>query len=140
MIYQLLYFSIGTEQNMTEDALQEILEVSRRNNPKIGITGMLIALDNCFLQLLEGEQETVQALYEKISKDERHFKIVSIHKDLVAKRSFENWSMGFKSLTRKELNDETGYINISDEHFLEKYLVDDGQRVLRIIKRFYKVV
>ena len=89
MIYQLLYFSIGTEQNMTEDALQEILRVSRRNNPKIGITGILIALDNCFLQLLEGKKETVQALYEKISIDERHFKIVPIHKGIVSKRSFD---------------------------------------------------
>jgi Sensors of blue-light using FAD len=70
-VFSLLYLSQSTIPFSKQD-LRELLTKSRENNSQLGITGMLLFKGGNFLQVLEGRQETVMSLYERISRDSRH--------------------------------------------------------------------
>lgn len=57
-----------------------------------------------FLQLLEGEKETVENLFEKIKDDKRHSNIVLIVKEKVEERLFSDWSMAFHELNSSKMS------------------------------------
>ena len=68
---QLIYLS-SAKPELKQSDLDGIIEASRRNNPSIDITGLLIYADGIFIQVLEGPSEAVHTLYEKIRDDRRH--------------------------------------------------------------------
>lgn len=94
MLYQLVYGSASTV-DFDEEALLELLRVARVNNAKVGVTGMLLYAEGSFMQVLEGEREVVESLFNKIERDARHFETRVLLKVEVEERSFGDWSMGF---------------------------------------------
>ena len=92
-LVRLVYVSRMTEECDME-ALQNILEVSRRKNPAINVTGLLCYDPAFFLQCLEGPRETVNELYSKILKDERHKDVTMLECSDIDKRFFGDWAMG----------------------------------------------
>ncbi|MEE2915447.1 MAG: BLUF domain-containing protein, partial [Pseudomonadota bacterium] len=68
MAYQLVYISSAIGR-VDGDA---VLAVSRRNNARDGITGLLYADGRRFLQVLEGERAAVERAYQRIAADPRH--------------------------------------------------------------------
>jgi hypothetical protein len=75
------------------DLVNSILASSTRNNAANGITGVLIATKTDFLQVLEGEFETLNATFERISSDTRHDKIQLISFTEIEERRFGQWAM-----------------------------------------------
>ncbi|WP_164512244.1 BLUF domain-containing protein [Oceaniglobus ichthyenteri] len=73
---RLLYVSESTGDN-----LHDILSVARRNNPELGMTGILITHGTTFIQLLEGPKETMPELIKFLKTDTRHknFRILLKH-------------------------------------------------------------
>ena len=57
---------------MSNDALKELLHVSRANNERNRITGMLLYKNGHFMQVIEGEEARVTELMNIIKKDIRH--------------------------------------------------------------------
>lgn len=93
---QLIY--ISTSRNLTQiptGELEDILAVSRRNNARDGLTGLLVTGGRRFLQLLEGPSEALSAAYDRILADDRHFAMVQLTRRPVAERSFPDWQMGY---------------------------------------------
>lgn len=82
--------------------LNDILETSRKHNTKHGITGVLIATGDSFIQVLEGGRAQVSATYNAICQDKRHSDVTLLSFDEIAHRSFEGWSMG--EVTISQLN------------------------------------
>jgi hypothetical protein len=78
---------------VSETDVSSILAVSRRNNRADRITGMLVYDGRRFLQLLEGETETVERTYARIRKDSRHRAVVSLSQKQVDSRIFGGWDM-----------------------------------------------
>jgi hypothetical protein len=72
-----------------------ILMQARKNNPALKIGGVLYFSNNYFFQCLEGEQETVNRLYNKILADPRHKNVQSVLVKRINKRQFANWSMKY---------------------------------------------
>jgi hypothetical protein len=101
-LIQIIYASCATQAFSPED-LTDLLQQSRRDNQRLGLTGMLLYSDDSFLQVLEGEAATVDALYEKLHRDKRHQQLTLIIREPIARRSFADWSMGFSSATPEEL-------------------------------------
>ena len=60
-MHQLVYVSAASWA-MSNAELNEILDVSRRNNRQSGVTGMLLHLDRGFLQVLEGPKRPSRKL------------------------------------------------------------------------------
>lgn len=91
---QLLYISTAREP-ITAAMCDDILRASRRNNAADGITGLLIAGQRRFLQALEGPKDKVQAAYDRIAADPRHYACVILSRRHVDQRSFGDWAMGY---------------------------------------------
>ena len=75
-----------------------ILMQSRKNNPKHEIGGVLYFSNNYFFQCLEGEQEAVNNLFQKITEDKRHNNVQTISVKRISNRQFANWSMKYVAL------------------------------------------
>jgi hypothetical protein len=75
------------------DLVDSILASSTRNNAANGVTGVLIATRTHFLQVLEGEFETLNETFERISSDTRHDNIQLISFTEIEKRRFGEWAM-----------------------------------------------
>jgi Sensors of blue-light using FAD len=85
--------------------LRQILAVARAHNALASITGLLLAANGHFVQLLEGPQSAVQALYERISADQRHADVKLLKSGSAHERLFPQWSMGL--VERSEEAQET---------------------------------
>jgi hypothetical protein len=91
MLARLIYASKANAFRAAD--LADILEVSRTDNPKAGITGALGLLDGVYLQYLEGDDAALEALYAKIQVDRRHREPVVLERTFIAVRAFPEWSM-----------------------------------------------
>lgn len=103
-IFHLLYVSTAVAP-MKKEEFEELLETSSANNKGLNITGMLLYRSGFFVQLLEGEESAVKALYEKIKKDPRHRESEILIEFPEDSRLFPQWYMGVISepLHTKEL-------------------------------------
>lgn len=72
-----------------------ILQACKINNPKREIGGVLHYGHGYFLQVLEGPEKDVDALYQKISKDPRHQDVRTLDERRVDERRFPDWSMKY---------------------------------------------
>lgn len=73
--------------------LANIEVVSNYNNQKNNISGILISFGKHFYQVIEGPDEEVIKLYEKISADDRHFNIQELNREVTEKRQYPEWGM-----------------------------------------------
>lgn len=89
---QLVYVS-SVGANVTTRDIDQILDVSRRNNRRDGITGLLYSDGRRFLQVLEGPEPAVLAAYARISADARHRAAVTLSRTPIEQRQFGNWAM-----------------------------------------------
>lgn len=103
-----IYCSAVTDENLSKEALEDILEQSRVNNANSDITGMLLYESGAFFQVLEGEKDAVEALYQKIEQDERHRTVTKLIQEPIEERTFGEWSMGYPRVTKKELGEIEG--------------------------------
>lgn len=101
-LYQLVYSSIRTSK-CTAGEIEKILSSCEKNNPKKEITGVLLHSENNFIQYLEGPKEII-ALYDLIKNDERHKSAVLLSYGPLSQRVFPSWHMGYKSLTRQNID------------------------------------
>lgn len=92
-MFRLLYVSTA-RQAFTPADLDQILSVSRRNNEKAGVTGLLIVGGKRVLQVLEGPELAVRATFARIGKDPRHFAVVQLASGPITERAFPGWAMG----------------------------------------------
>ena len=102
MPFYLVYTSLPRIE-MSKSTLDEITRISIRNNRKKGITGILLGIESRYLQFLEGDEEEVLQLFERIKQDPRHYELnkwVQGHSD---ERVFSDWSMASWLLTNEEL-------------------------------------
>lgn len=78
------------------ESLDRILEVSRRNNARDGISGALLYADGSFIQAIEGAPEAIDRLMARIDRDPRHRDLTVISRMPIDRRQFAEWSMGFR--------------------------------------------
>ncbi|MDE2382979.1 MAG: BLUF domain-containing protein [Alphaproteobacteria bacterium] len=93
MLVRCLYAS-RMAKPMAPATLRAILEDSRKNNVKNGITGVLISTGDAFIQVLEGGRAQVSQTYNHIASDKRHSEVTLLSFESIPQRSFESWSMG----------------------------------------------
>lgn len=92
---QLLYVSTSTITG-DQSALDDILLQSRHNCALDGLTGVLWVAGDRFLQLLEGEDDAVEATMARIRRDPRHRDLRTPIERTIERREFQSWSMLFR--------------------------------------------
>lgn len=118
-LYELVYVSFALRP-MPPDELLTMLDEFRRFNDEHGITGLLVYHRQEFMQLLEGEQQEVLALYGRICHDPRHQQVHTLWEGPLAARAFESWSMGFVAPRTCELLAHPGYGDVLDAGWLSQ--------------------
>ncbi len=117
-MYRLIYKSRPVS-TLDWEQVRHILKHSERNNEQRDITGVLLASENSFLQVLEGRYETINQLFMTIVHDPRHEQIQLISFDLIDSRLFAGW--GMKGLGLFDFNTEQA------EQLKTKYGEDNGE-------------
>lgn len=97
-IHQVFYVSNANEHLTGDQDIQKIVAAAREYNPKNQITGVLMFRGGIFLQLIEGAQDKVEALFKKINEDPRHSNVILLFERETDERMFPDWSMGYKKL------------------------------------------
>ena len=110
-LHTLVYLSSSSHQYSQEE-LNNILTVSRKNNSEKNISGILIYSEGNILQVLEGNENDLRTLYKKIGADLRHKDLILLQDNSIEQRNFEDWSMGFKTATAPEFKELEGYYDL----------------------------
>jgi D-alanine-D-alanine ligase-like ATP-grasp enzyme len=108
MLYSLVYVSSAVTLFSSAE-LVALLDQSRANNARLGISGMLLYKDGNTMQLLEGERDAVLALYERIAVDPRHRGVLRLLEGPTETRLFADWSMAFHDLNAPDAGAIPGY-------------------------------
>ncbi|HTK18348.1 MAG TPA: BLUF domain-containing protein, partial [Mucilaginibacter sp.] len=129
---------------MPDEELYFLLEQSRRDNEQYDITGMLLymqsrflnKLEGRFMQLLEVREKDVRNIYDRIRQDERHHHVMLLTEGYEQKRSFAEWSMGFKAIDEHAANDVSGYFQPEGD-FLQRAINTPSH--LNFLRSFYQI-
>jgi hypothetical protein len=133
----LLYVS-SASRLLTETELVELLRVSRENNQRDDITGMLLYKGGNFMQVIEGPEEAVRKLYDKILRDSRHSGIMTLLEEQIQDRSFPNWSMGFQNLDKFSPEELEGFTPFLNEKFTSETFQKNPNRAYVMLETFKK--
>lgn len=81
-------------KTITKEEINQIGEISVRNNQRDGLTGVLFTYKNIFYQIIEGPEDKLDARLEKILQDPRHtdIYILKVEKN-IPERKYSNWAM-----------------------------------------------
>lgn len=132
--YCIVYVS-SSKGLFSEEQLAQISVRSRQKNEILGITGILLYCNGAIIQVLEGSQERVQALYRVICEDSRHVGVITLYSYPIVKRSFSAWSMGYKTLSTNTLNcmtDQLGFMGDPTQPALAQHSI-----ILSVLQEFY---
>ena len=91
-MYRLIYKS-RANQKIDWEFVKAVLGTSEQNNEEAGITGVLLASDTHFLQVLEGDFDDINRLFMRIARDPRHEDVELISFGCVESRLFGGWTM-----------------------------------------------
>lgn len=93
-IHHLIYVSSAVSP-FTPAALDALLELSRQNNARNDLTGLLVYGSGNFMQLLEGPRDAVEETFRRIAGDIRHFDVTRIVSTETQERWCADWSMAY---------------------------------------------
>jgi hypothetical protein len=91
-MYRIIYKS-RSRVPLDWDIVRDILHTSEAYNESHGITGVLLASNTHFLQVLEGNYEEVNSAFMRIVCDERHTEIRLVAFSIIDARLFGGWGM-----------------------------------------------
>jgi hypothetical protein len=90
MLIQLLY--ISKHNGTTINNLDNFMAANRTRNKANNLTSILLSTDKYYLHLLEGTRISVNALYNRISRDEKHYDCTILRYIEIKSREFDQWS------------------------------------------------
>lgn len=82
--------------------LRDIFDVSRRNNGRLGISGLLLHVEGSFMQALEGESDILDDLIRRIALDRRHKSMLILTDVPIMHRTFATWGMALSDVSSEE--------------------------------------
>jgi len=131
----LIYVSTSVKL-LSDEELLGILKVSRENNSSKDITGLLLYKGGNFMQVLEGPDEVVTSLYEKIKLDARHKDVAIISKEQISARQFSSWEMAFQNLDNPAVKNEPGYSQFLQDEFTAQVYRENPLRAYIMLLTF----
>jgi NAD(P)H-flavin reductase len=108
MMVELIYRSeMASSLNLPE--VYAIMKEARQRNEAMSVTGVLLFNTQYFLQLIEGPEQSIDALYPSIERDRRHQKVERLVRRDISQRTWANWSMALVMPTA------------DNQHILDRY-------------------
>lgn len=96
MITSLLYVSRSNLQLPRQrPEVDAIVADSQTLNATMGVTGALVFTERLFAHYLEGSQEALDILMERIRRDPRHRDVAIVYEEEIPARRFETWELAY---------------------------------------------
>ena len=105
-LYQLIYISRITSTGLSgASTLNDIAETAIKNNTADDLTGILCYGNGYFFQCIEGSEQALTNLKNRIVMDDRHKDMQTLEFSTIPKRRFTGWSLRSMTLERWMLSD-----------------------------------
>ena len=104
-VFRIVYCSRNMIGDMGQDQTEQVAQIlkkSRANNAAKGVTGALLYNEDYFAQVLEGPQQEIETIFERIQCDPRHGDVAVLECTPAAQRDFPEWSMAHVFPTREQ--------------------------------------
>ena len=88
-------YTSNPKRKFTILELESLYDSSKRRNDRLHISGVLVMDDNLFFQILEGEENIVDGLYQKIKDDPRHKNINEVLNFYIKEKTFNEFGVGY---------------------------------------------
>jgi hypothetical protein len=118
-LIHVIYISTAASDIPEHDTVK-FLNEARKANRENDVSGLMLYVGGCFLQLLEGEAAKVDIVCRTIFRDQRAMRMVL--REPIAEREFPEWTMGFEAVDPLEAGRLLG----------EPLLFDSASQVVRI--------
>ncbi|TYK66141.1 BLUF domain-containing protein [Colwellia echini] len=122
-LYQLSYISknlVSGDKQALQNQIESILDSASTNNLKLGVTGALLYTGGYFCQVIEGEEENIEELFETIQLDNRHAELTVLNFEKITERNFSQWSMAFAGIEDSMRFDIAGIKDSKDHKAMKK--------------------
>jgi len=81
-------------RDLRKNTIIELIDSIKKNNSNNNITGLLILKNRYFFQILEGDSEQIDSLFNKIKVDPRHKTIITLLDTTIEGRIFNDYNGG----------------------------------------------
>ena len=108
-MHHLIYLSQVTRP-LSAKALTYLLDQARQANERQHLTGVLVYGNKRFIQLLEGEQASLEQAYARICQDPRHQHLYKVADYPIAARRFADWPLAFQTLSPAQFAHLASYL------------------------------
>jgi len=131
MLKTLCYVS-NSNMNFTNKDLDQLFNITKKNNLKLNITGVLIFNNGNFLQIMEGDEKKISNLYLKISLDKKHSNLIKLIEKPITERMFEDYGTGFSVIKdRKKQKPLYDYLD-----WLKNAEIQSVDKIIHVIEQF----
>jgi hypothetical protein len=89
------------------------------------------------MQVLEGEEESVNAVHQIIARDPRHRGLITLLQGMTPGREFPEWSMGFRELGA-DLDNPEGYNEFLNVPLTGKEFQSNPSKAQKLLVTFKK--
>ena len=120
----------------SKEEISAIVDHSQAKNRALDITGILLYCNGSIIQVLEGPQQEVEALYNVISLDERHTQVMRLYSGEIKKRTFPDWLMGYKTLSEREMDHLKYMMPFTKDPNVKPR--DPNNIILELVQTFFK--
>ncbi|MEO0435397.1 MAG: BLUF domain-containing protein [Pseudomonadota bacterium] len=110
-LYGLSYVSTQKQAMGNEDLLQLLVD-ARSKNGDMEITGLLLHRGDSFFQIIEGQQTSVQKLFNRIRNDDRHHRVEIVAEGPIGEREYADWQMAFVELDGQDFTSMPGFSDL----------------------------
>ena len=135
MLRSLVYTS-SANTIIDHNCLKNILDECIAWNLPHQISGLLIYHEGTFLQVIEGESEDVNEIFNKIRRDPRHKDVTLLMDEEIHEREFGKWGMAFREVQYEDLSQASNYIKLKELEFGEAVKQGGAKSIL---KAFYEM-
>jgi hypothetical protein len=136
MLFHLGYVSTETRPMRGPD-LAGLLQSARDFNRAHDVTGLLLYREGSFLQVLEGREEDVRLVFDRIRHDPRHQDVKVLFEQPLEAREFSDWRMAFIDLDGVDIAGLPGFSDfLIDEREPRRFLeaLSQSKRLLLLFR------
>lgn len=135
-MFRLTYLSASRLQSAWDIAC--LVEQCRIHNSRDGITGILLHEEGTFLQIMEGEEKAVEALFQKIERDPRHGYVAQLDAVETDHRLFADWPLAYMGTDEFAQADRPPYAALV-EALQTAYREAGGKKLRDVLSNFFRM-
>ncbi len=130
-VFELIYVSHANDTLKSRAARQDLRIHAQIQNKRRDISGLLLYSNGVIIQVLQGDEEIVRKCYAAIQIDNRHRDVQILRADVIAKRSFADWSMALVDLDESAQISETKMNTLLAEVRQKEHPVPEGAELIQ---------